>query len=392
MSSCQTGAALSSGLDNAGKEKIGRLLAMLRLVKDFRDARGRVYDLEFVLATATVATLAGATCYREIGSEAADLSQGLLAALGAPYGLFRGCYTVPCESTIRETLKGVNSHVLDLVVGTWLHEQATRDHNGDLVIALDGKVLRGAWSTENQQFTLFSAMTHNQGVVIAQTKVPADTNEITQVANLLKNIKHERGRTVITADAAHTQVKTAILLWKKRIDYVFTVKGNQPKLFQQIFDRLLPVIQKTPGHEVEECSRGSIKRWTTWTRPVDDIRFPRARTIAVICREEFDLTGARLSKEYAFIVTSLRGERAAPDAIHTHVRMHWGIENRVHYVRDTTWREDACQAHQENGPHNLAILRNLALGLLRLHGVTKIKETVQEIGRDRNRAVQYLAT
>ncbi|WP_322753277.1 hypothetical protein [Frankia sp. Cas3] len=67
-------------------------------------------------------------------------------------------------------------------------------------------------------------------------------------------------------------------------------------------------------------------------------------------------------------------------------------DNRVHYVRDTAWHEDACRAHLGDGLRNLAILRNLALGLLRLQRITKIKETVKHIARDRNRVLPYLAT
>ncbi len=67
-------------------------------------------------------------------------------------------------------------------------------------------------------------------------------------------------------------------------------------------------------------------------------------------------------------------------------------DNRVHYVRDTTWREDANQAYTGNGPRTFAILRDLAVSLFRLHGVTKIKETTEFIGRDRNRALAFLVT
>ncbi len=67
-------------------------------------------------------------------------------------------------------------------------------------------------------------------------------------------------------------------------------------------------------------------------------------------------------------------------------------DNRVHYVRDTAWRGDACSAHTGNGTRNLAILRNLAFGILPLHSVTKIKATLKHIAGDRNRALQFLAT
>jgi predicted transposase YbfD/YdcC len=392
VQACQTCGALSSVPDDADDENIARLLAMLRLVKEFRGAQGKQYSLEFVLATATIATLAGAKNFRELGSRIAETPQILLAKLGAPYDYFQKRYLAPSPSTLREILKGIDPDVLDLVVGAWLNERATRDHNGDLVIAIDGKVLRGAWTAENQQFTLLSAMIHELGVVVAQSQVPADTNEITEMRNLVTKLIFKRGRIIITADAAHTQIKTAILLWKLGIAYVLTVKGNQPTLHRQIFERLLPLLQESPHHLVEERSRGYIKRWSTWTTDAEGIRFPRARTIAVIRREEFDLEGNRLTKEYAFIVSSLRGERATAEAIHTHVRNHWGIENKVHHVRDVTLGEDACQAHVGNGPRNLAILRNLALGLLRLNEVTKIKETVEDIHTNRYLAIKYLAT
>lgn len=248
MSSCQT-----------GENNASRLLEMLRLAKDFRAARGKIYDLDFVLAVAVVATLAGAATYRQVGSQVADLSRKLLTQLGARYDYFQGRYGAPSESTIREVLQGVDADVLDLVVGTWLHERATPQDDGDLVIALDGKVLRGAWTDTNQQVTLFSAMIHETGAVVAQTRVPDGTNEITQVDNLPKNLRHRRGRTLATFDAAHTQFKTAIHLRGRGIDYVMNTKGNQPTLYPQVFDRYLPLLQQKPGHQ-EERSHRRIKR------------------------------------------------------------------------------------------------------------------------------------
>lgn len=75
-----------------------------------------------------------------------------------------------------------------------------------------------------------------------------------------------------------------------------------------------------------------------------------------------------------------------------HARGHWGIENKSHYVRDTTWREDANQSYSGNGPHALASLRNLAAGLFRIKGINSIKETVEFVSRDRMRALQFMAT
>ncbi len=102
------------------------------------------------------------------------------------------------------------------------------------MIALDGKVLPGAWTDTNAQVALFSAMIHDEAVVIAQTRVPDGTNEITQVAALLANVRAMPGRTIVT----------------------------------------------------EERSHGRIRRWTVWVTDADGIEFPYAAQVAVIRREE----------------------------------------------------------------------------------------------------------
>jgi len=106
-------------------------------------------------------------------------------------------------------LSTIDAQALDLLIGAWLFERAHRDADGLLVLALDGKVLCGAWTDEDEQVTLFSAMVHGKGVTVAQLKVPTDTNEITQVSNLLDTVELPEGHGVVTLDAAHSQRDTA---------------------------------------------------------------------------------------------------------------------------------------------------------------------------------------
>ncbi len=77
---------------------------------------------------------------------------------------------------------------------------------------------------------------------------------------------------------------------------------------------------------------------------------------------------------------------------HTHVRKHWGIENKNHYVRDTVWREDTHQARTKNGPRNMAILRNAAIGTFRIGGHSNITAATEWIAGDRDRVLQLLTT
>lgn len=257
-------------------------------------------------------------------------------------------------------------------------------------MAIDGKVLRGSWTDENEQFTLFSAMIQKVGVTIAQIEVPAGTNEITQVEALLEAMPiAEADKVVITADAAHTQRETAVHIKEIRgFDYFLQVKGNQPKLLAAVFEKVLPLLKADPDHSVTERGHGRINTWDTWVTDAAGIDFPCAMRAACIRRKVFTLDGECRSKELAWILSS--AEATAED-FHDYVRSHWGIENKSHYVRDTTWSEDAHQAYIGNGPRVMATLRNLAAGILRLNGVNDIKRATEAIARDRHRAFPLLS-
>jgi predicted transposase YbfD/YdcC len=393
VSVCHGSSLLSNADDSTGQEcDISGLLETLGTVTDRRSRRGRIYGLVFLLAASLIAVLAGATNFRQISDQIADLPQSLLAKLGAKWCYFRGAFGWPSERTIRRVLENIDADELDRAVGAWLYKNARGDSEGGLMLAIDGKVLRGAWTDENETFTLFSAMIHGAGVTVAQVAVPADTNEITQVDRLLEAIPvGSEESVVVTMDAAHTQRDTAEHLKGRRgFDYVMTVKGNQPSLLESVFKTILPKLKSAPDHTVEERGHGRINRWETWTTNAADIDFPHIRQIACIRRNVFTLGGIWISKEHAWIATS-SGTVTAAD-LHTHVREHWGIENKSHYVRDTTWREDAQQVYTGSGPQVMATLRTTAASVLRLNGFTKIKKTTEWIGRDHNRALSLLAT
>jgi predicted transposase YbfD/YdcC len=381
--------------EQEGDPNISSLLEMLGRLTDPRSPQGKQHRLVFVLAAAVVAVLAGASNYRQLGSQVADLPQSLLAALGASWNWFKRRYKCPSEATVRRVLQSIDATELDLLIGSWLFERAHRDTDGLLVIALDGKVLRGAWSEDNGQVTLFSAMIHGVGVTVAQVQVPDTAHEITQVQTLLAGLPEipTSTRVMVTVDAAHTQRATAQYLRGERgFDYIMTVKGNQPTLQKEVLTRCRSLVATAPAHIVEERAHGRINRWSTWVTDAAGIDFPHAAQVGAIRRDVLSLDEIPVSKEWALILTSSPAGHTSPVDLHTHVRQHWGIENKSHYVRDTTWREDDHQAWVGNGPHTMATLRNFAIGLLHLNDLHKIKETTEAICRDRHRALPLLAT
>lgn len=378
---------------DAAEADLSELLQLLSDVPDRRGVRGRIYRLSFILVVALIAILSGASKFRQIADHAADLPQGMLARLGGPWCWFRRRIRVPSKSAIGRALTTIDAEKLDELAGQWLRKYTPKSSDGLMLLSLDGKVLRGVRTPEGGNVTLFSAMLQTAGVTVAQVEVPADTTETTQVETLLEPVKPDCDqRTIVTMDAAHTQRDTARHLAEKRgFDYVMTVKNNQPQLRKEVFDRTVDLTKQTPQHQVEEQGHGRIRRWSTWVTSAEGIDFPRAQQAALIKREEFTLARERVSKEIALILTSQAPDDATAADIHEQVRGHWSIENKSHYIRDTVFHEDAHITYSKDGSRTMSSLRNIAIGMLRLAGHHKIKETTEWICRDRTRALTILS-
>jgi len=370
------------------------LLELFANVPESRKPRGLIFPLAFVLAASLIAMLGGAAYFRQIADQVADFPRELLGRLGGRWCYFLSRFRTPCDRTFQRVFECVDVERLETEIGAWLRKRAQRDHDGALRLAIDGKVLRGVWTDENERFTLFSAMIHCEGVTIAQVKVPPDTNEITQVTALLDPVAaREDEGVIVTMDAAHTQRETAQYLAGERgFDYIMNAKGNQPTLCGAIAAKTVPLVKNAPDHTVRERDHGRINTWETWIADADGIDFPHAQQAACIRRRTYDLDGQKTRQEYAFVITSLSTQDTSAVELHDHVRNHWGIENKSHYVRDTVWHEDAQHINKGTAPHVKATLTNTANSLLRLHGHTEIKRTTEWISRDPLRALPLLVT
>jgi predicted transposase YbfD/YdcC len=371
---------------------------MLAEIPEFRGAKGREYTLSFILAVCIVATLAGAKNYREIATVAAGISQRQLRLLGAELDYFGNCYRCPRQTVIWTVLTHVDAAKLDRITGTWLLTQARkcRGEDGGIkwVIAIDGKVMRGAWTDENDKVTLFSAMLQEEALTIAQVRVPDGTNEITQVKVLAKELGIQDGETVLaTLDAAHCNKETAKFIGgKPGWSYLITVKTDKPSLYRKATEKIRPLLGRDPDDVMTDRSHGVTKTWSCWITEAGGINFPHISQVACICREVHSLTGEKISKEIAIQVTSATREEMSAADMNKHTREHWGIENKSHYSRDTVYREDHNQSWKGNGPRALASLRNFATGLFRMKNVKSIKEATEIVHMDRMLAFHYMAT
>lgn len=394
----QPGAAQEENDGEVTGTDVSELLGMLARVPDFRSEKGREYALSFILAVCVVAALAGAKNYREIATVTKSICQCQLRKLGAEWDYFEKCYKYPRQTTIWYVLTGIDAAELDSITGEWLFSQARkyRGENGDTEweIAIDGKVLRGAWTSENDQVTLFSAMLHREAVTVAQVRVPDGTNETTQVKALVKEIGILGRETMLaTLDAAHCNKETAeAVSGKPGWDYSITVKTDKPTLYRKATGRIRPALGRDPDDVMTDRSRGVIKTWSCWITEAKDIKFPNIAQVACILREVHSLTGEKLSKDIAIQVTSRAPDKMSAADMNMHTRKHWGIENKSHYIRDTVYREDHNRGWDGNGPQALASLRNFATGLFRLKNTRSIKQATEMVHMDRTLALHYLDT
>jgi predicted transposase YbfD/YdcC len=353
------------------------LLDLLAQVPDPRKKRGRRHQLAGLLATGIAAVIAGSRSFAAIGQWAADAGPEVLAGLGAVRGPAE-------ESTFRRAFALVSPNVLDRVLGAWLHTR-TVQAGGRLVIAIDGKTVRGAKTKEGKAPHLVAALTHGIGAVLGQVAVDARSNEIPAVRELLKAFA-SLASAVITIDAMHTQHDTAQVILSRGADYVMTVKGNMPTLYKQL--KKLPWAA-VPATSAVTTDHGRRARRTIKAALAPAwIEFDGAAQVAQL-RRTVTKSGKK-TVEVVYLITSDR--HADPAALAAWVRGHWEIENKLHWVRDVTYQEDKSLVRTGNAPHVMATLRSLAISLLRLNDHTNIAAANRHHARDPKRTLKLLQT
>ncbi len=354
----------SSPMADANSDERAGLLTTLARVPDPRDPRKVRYPLAGMLAVAVSAVLAGAKSFASIGEFAADLPTDQLTRFTL--------VTAPVESTLRKLFARLDAAKLDAVLAAWAWCRV-RQVGGRRVIAIDGKTLRGARARGATAPHLIAALDHATGVVLGQHQVDAKSNEIPAVRDLLAGFAAaDLHGCVITVDAMHTQDETAQAIGDAGADYVFTVKANRPKL--------LAALKKLPRNKVPTGSRstetGHGRRATRTIKVIDLPALPGwPEFVGVSQVAQLRRTVAKAGKksvEVVYLITSVDRHDAPPAVLAAWVQNHWGIENRLHWVRDVTFDEDRSQVRTGPLPRIMASLRNTALNLLRLIGRTEI--------------------
>jgi predicted transposase YbfD/YdcC len=340
-------------------------------VTDPRAERGREHRLLDILTITLCAVICGADDWVAVATFGETRQEWLRTFLALPNG-------IPSHDTFGRVFRLLDPDELRRCFLAWV--QAVVGEAGGLgpqVVAVDGKTLRRSHDRRAGKgpLHLVSAWATASGLVVAQVATEAKSNEITAIPALLKLLALE-GATV-TIDAMGCQTAIARQIVEQGADYVLALKDNHEHLHDRArlafldvdgaAGTTLPLADVVP-HTTVEKGHGRIERrrcraigdpdYLAYIDP--DHAWPDLRS--VVCIESTRRIGDAVSTEVRHYLSSLPADAARLNRV---VRSHWGVENRLHWALDLAFHEDSSRVHADHAPENLAIIRHVALNLLR---------------------------
>lgn len=341
-------------------------LAMVTYFEDLEDPRierTKRHLLTDIICLAVCAVIAGAEGWEDIEEFGVTHEDWLRKFLRLPNG-------IPSHDTISRVFRRLQPKAFESCFLEWvasLHEQL-----GFKLVAIDGKTLRRSHDRSKMKSALHlvCAWSVENHVVLGQEAVDQKSNEITAIPELLKSL--ELKGAVVTIDAMGCQKEIAAQIVAAQADYVLAVKDNQPSLFEALQQHFSEVHWERPagvklGHRVtRETAHGREEErhyYTTTIPPTLQEKVAAwagcqsvGQVISVVNRE------GKRTEEIRFYISSAKNNvRQFAEA----VRGHWGIENSMHWVLDMTFREDESRIRKDHGPDNFALLRRMALALIK---------------------------
>jgi predicted transposase YbfD/YdcC len=347
------------------------LLTHFAELNDPRVERSKRHKLIDIIAI----TLCGVICGAETWVDIAAFGQAKQAWLKQFLELPNG---IPSHDTFGDVFARLDPEAFQRCFAEWV--QAVVEVSAGQVVAIDGKTLRGSGDTVlgKRAIHRVSAWASGNGLVLGQVKVDDKSNEITAIPALLPVLALKG--CIVTIDAMGGQTEIAAQIVEQAADYVLALKENQGRLYQdvkELFEYALNLRQPPFALDhvrVVEKAHGRLEIRECWTL-TDANGFPALRTSAdwkglqtlVMVRRERRVQG-KVSQETAFYIASLA---ATAQRLLDCTRLHWSIENALHWVLDVAFHEDASQVRKDHAPQNFALIRHWALNLLKTDTTVK---------------------
>lgn len=374
---------------------LGSLYDHLCDLTDCRHARGVRYSLVTILICVVLAKLAGEDHVAGIAHWVALRKDVLATVLH---------WDVP-RAPHRTTYSRILGHVINVdeferVVREFFASQPGAGRSAR--VCVDGKTMRGtipAGQSHGQH--LLGVFLPDEGWMVVQVEVGSKENEITAAPRVLSALDL-RGK-VVTGDAIFAQRDLSVQIVEAGGDYLWTVKENQPQLYQDIATLFSPescVTGFAPARkdlrtiESVEKGHGRIEQRTlTASAELKGyVDWPFGEQVYQLERRFTRVADGKVTHEITYGISSLTASKADAKRLLDITRGHWGIENGSHYRRDQTLREDWCHLRRGHAPRMMSAINNLILKLLLGHGATNVPEARRQYAACWQDAIPLLLT
>ena len=347
---------------------LGSLYHRFAELKDKRKAKGKRYALATILVAMFLAKLCGEDKPSGMAEWVALRGRWIARVLGLKRK------SMPSHHTYRRTLAdNVDAKEFEALARTY-HQQSGKA-GYQVVVSMDGKMVRGTIDLEvSDGLCLLALFLPGEGITLAQLAIEEGQSEVSAAPTLLSWV--DLRNKVVIGDALHTQRQVSIQIGKAGGNYLWTVKGNQPQLLQDLEDWFDDRVAPLPGQgcppkdfrSATVTSKGhgrlEVRTLTTSSQLNDFLDWPFLQQVFKLERTIIISKTKKTRQETIYGVTSLSAEQASPFQLLHMLRSYWRIENSLHYPRDVTLHEDHTRFKKHTAAHNMTIINNLILSLI----------------------------
>ena len=334
-----------------------KLISIFGQIDDPRSDINKLHNLNDILLIGIISVICAADTWKNMEAYAIAKEDFLRTFLELPNG-------IPSHDTFNRVFSTIDSEQFESCFIQWINTLA-KIEQGE-VVAIDGKTIRGAKvNGKKSPVHMVSAWANNSNLVLGQVKVNEKSNEITAIPKLLEVLSIEGA--IVTIDAMGCQREIVKKIIKKKANYILAVKDNQKQLHQNIKDEFRFSKNLKTSTDVD-LGHGRIE--TRTASVITDFKFIEQNNkwkklksiIKIESIREFKNSNKPIETATRYYISNLNAD---PKNFEKNIRLHWGIENKLHWTLDVAFCEDASRKRTGNSTQNFSILNKIALNKLK---------------------------